>query len=251
VRLAGIQKVYGTDGKRVHAVGPLSVELDAGEFVALIGTSGCGKSTLLRLLAGLERQTEGVLGIDGEELSRPYEGLGMVFQDSELLPWRTVLNNVLLQQEIRKMPRQEFRKRAHRLLESVGLEAFLDRYPDEISGGMAQRVSLCRALLHDPRLLLMDEPFGALDALTRDRMNTLLNRVWREHLCTVVLVTHSIEEAVFLAERVIVMTPRPGTIAAEIKIPFGKTRSSDLRTRAAFQEKLAEVRAALEGVGAL
>jgi NitT/TauT family transport system ATP-binding protein len=249
--LEALTKVYQSRDQGIHALGPLDLEVPPGQFVAVIGASGCGKSTLLRILAGLERSTAGACKLNGTEITGPYERLGMVFQDAELLPWRTVKANVMLQTELRGLPRAQYEARTAELLSSVDLTSFGDKYPREISGGMAQRVALCRALVHSPDLLLMDEPFGALDALTRDRMNTLVNEIWRANPCTVVLVTHSIDEAVFLSERVIVMSPRPGTIAADIEIPFGKARSTSLHTTDEFRRAAAEVRSALERIGAL
>ena len=251
LRLEALTKVYQSRDQGIHALGPLDLEVPPGQFVAVIGASGCGKSTLLRILAGLERSTAGACKLNGTEITGPYERLGMVFQDAELLPWRTVKANVMLQTELRGLPRAQYEARTAELLSSVDLTSFGDKYPREISGGMAQRVALCRALVHSPDLLLMDEPFGALDALTRDRMNTLVNEIWRANPCTVVLVTHSIDEAVFLSERVIVMSPRPGTIAADIEIPFGKARSTSLHTTDEFRRAAAEVRSALERIGAL
>src|SRR5262245_54396279 len=190
-----------------------------GEFVSVVGPSGCGKSTLLLMVAGLIRITSGTITIGDIQVTKPYTDLGIVFQEPVLLDWRKVLGNVLIQAEIRKgMDKKRLRARAQELLDLVGLNGFEDRYPFELSGGMRQRVSICRALLHDPPLLLMDEPFGALDALTRDQLNLDLQSIWLGSEKTVMFVTHSISEAVFLSDRVAVFSPRPGRVVEMLDI---------------------------------
>jgi NitT/TauT family transport system ATP-binding protein len=221
----------------VEALRDVGFTVDQGEFVALVGPSGCGKSTLLRLIAGLRRATCGTIMIDGRSITRPIPDVGMVFQAPVLLKWRTILDNVLLSAELSGLRPAAYLARAEALLELVGLGEFAAKLPRELSGGMQQRASLCRALLLDPPLLLMDEPFGALDAMTRDEMNLELLRVWGEapresgRRKTVLFVTHSIPEAVFLADRVVVMTPRPGRIARIVPIALPRPRT--VRTRAA------------------
>jgi NitT/TauT family transport system ATP-binding protein len=219
----------------VEALRGITLEVGRGELVALVGPSGCGKSTLLRIVAGLRPATAGTVTVGGSRVTRPVPSVGMVFQAPVLLRWRSVLDNVLLPAELAGLDRARHRERAERLLALVGLGEFAGKLPGELSGGMQQRVSLCRALLLDPPLLLMDEPFGALDAMTRDEMNVELLRVWGEaapgERKTIVFVTHSIPEAVFLADRVVVMTPRPGRIARVF--PVGLPRPRTVETRGA------------------
>ncbi|KAB2367673.1 ABC transporter ATP-binding protein [Actinomadura montaniterrae] len=235
----------------VTAVSEMSFELERGEFLAIVGPSGCGKSTLLMALAGLTQPSTGQVRVQGEPVLKPYTDLGFVFQGAELLPWRTALQNVLLQSEIRRAPRQEAERRARELLGQVGLGGFEDSYPDELSGGMQQRVALCRALLHDPQILVMDEPFGALDALTRDQIQIDLQRMWMERRKTVVFVTHSIDEAVFLADRVLVFSPRPARIAAEFRVPLERPRHLSARTGREFTDLVGEIRGVFENLGVL
>jgi NitT/TauT family transport system ATP-binding protein len=204
---------FVTRRKATEAVGGVTLAAGAGEFVAILGPSGCGKSTLLKVAAGLVRPTRGRAELLGRAVAGPQREIGFVFQRAALLEWRTARGNILLQAQMRRMDRGEAERRADELMALTGLRGFEDAYPHELSGGMQQRVSLCRALLHRPPVLLMDEPFGALDALTREQMNVELRRIWRETGTTVLFVTHSIPEAFYLANRVVVMTPRPGTIA--------------------------------------
>ncbi|BBZ05033.1 ABC transporter ATP-binding protein [Mycolicibacterium chitae] len=196
----------------VTALQDIDLRVADGEFVSIAGPSGCGKSTLLKVIAGLTASTAGDVRLRGKPVQGPQRGIGYVFQRAALLEWRSVRKNVLLQAEMRGMPRKAAQQRCDYLLEMTGLTGFESALPHELSGGMQQRVSLCRALLHEPGVLLMDEPFGALDALTREKMNVELHRIWRETGTTVVLVTHSVAEAVYLANRVVVMSPRPGRI---------------------------------------
>ncbi|MGW5277230.1 ABC transporter ATP-binding protein [Streptomyces sp. NPDC004044] len=208
----------------VTALRDVSLDVAPGEFVALVGPSGCGKSTLLKLVAGLLKPSTGEVRLGGEQVKGPRHDIGYVFQRAALLEWRSARRNILLQAEIRKMPAARARERVDALIRMTGLDGFEDAYPHELSGGMQQRVALCRALLHEPPVLLMDEPFGALDALTREQMNMELNRIWRETGTTVLLVTHSISEAVYLADRVVVMSPRPGTITEIIEVGLDAER---------------------------
>jgi NitT/TauT family transport system ATP-binding protein len=213
VRFARVRCEFVSKKRSTIAVDDVSLDVAPGEFVSILGPSGCGKSTLLRLLAGLVRPTSGRVELLGTKVERPQHAIGFVFQRAALLEWRTSRANILLQAEMRGLPRAPARARADRLMEMAGLSGFEDAHPHELSGGMQQRVALCRALLHEPSVLLMDEPFGALDALTREQMNVELHRIWRETQTTVLFVTHSISEAIFLSNRVVVMTPRPGRIA--------------------------------------
>lgn len=224
----GVRHVFATATGRTVALDGASLSVRDGQFVAIVGPSGCGKTTLLRLLAGLVQPTEGSIRLRGQPLNGPRPEIGFVFQQPTLLPWRTALDNVALPLEIRNVIADDRRQRAQTLLEMVGLAGFETRRPRELSGGMQQRVAIARALAYDPAVMLMDEPFGALDALTREQMNLELLRLWREHRRTIVLVTHSISEAVFLADRVLVMSPRPGRIAAEVPIALPRPRSLGL-----------------------
>lgn len=221
---------YLTPDSEVHALSAVSISIDRGEFLAVLGPSGCGKSTLLRVLAGLIKPSLGTASLFGKQIEGPSEKVGIGFQDAALLPWRNVLGNIELVGEIKSqwISSDERRSRAEALIRLVGLDGFENRFPHELSGGMQQRVALCRALMCNPSLLLLDEPFGALDALTREQMNIELQRIWMNRKPTALLITHSIPEAVFLADRVVVMTPRPGTIRHEITIPFARPRATDL-----------------------
>ncbi|MER5886405.1 ABC transporter ATP-binding protein [Streptomyces sp. NPDC001941] len=235
-----------TAGPGLTALHEVSFEVARGEFVAIVGPSGCGKSTLLKLVAGLLAPSAGEVRLYGERVAGPRHDIGYVFQRDVLLRWRTARRNVLLQAEMRGMPAARARARADALMAMSGLAGFEDAYPHELSGGMRQRVALCRALLHEPPVLLMDEPFGALDALTREAMNTWLHRVRRETATTVLLVTHSITEAVYLADRVVVLSARPGTVreVVEVGLPDEREYGETLRGRE-FAEAAGRVRAAL------
>src|SRR5919108_3364649 len=219
IEIRGIGKAYRSrHGDVVQALTDVSLEVRDKEFVSLVGPSGCGKSTLLKLVAGLVPPTRGEIVIQGQPVREPFPDVGFVFQSAVLLPWRTVLDNVLFSIEMLGQPREQHRGRALALIELACLAGFERKYPWELSGGMQQRVALCRALVHDPSLLLMDEPFGALDAMTREEMGLELLRIWGERRKTVVFVTHSIPEAILLADRVAVMTPRPGRIVDVLSI---------------------------------
>ncbi len=221
----GLSKTYAmADADQVTALRNLDFEIYNGEFVSVIGQSGCGKSTLLKLLAGLLPYTSGSLELNGKPLRGPSSETAIVFQSPVLLPWRTILENVLLPIEFRKLSPSHYQKSAIELLDMVGLREFIHRYPYELSGGMQQRAAIVRALVQEPRLLLMDEPFGALDAMTREQMNLELMRIWSQSRKTVVFITHSIAEAIFLSDRVIAMTTRPGTIADVIPIDLPRPR---------------------------
>lgn len=219
------------------------------EFVAVLGPSGCGKSTLLMLIAGLLHPTEGSVSIGGRPVTGPVTDLGIVFQRDLLLDWRTTLGNVMLQADIRNLDREGARSRALDLLDRVGLSGFAQHYPWELSGGMRHRVAICRALLHDAALLLLDEPFGTLDALTRDQLNLDLQRIWWSQRRTAVLVTHSVPEAIFLSDRVIVMSPRPGRVVAEVPIELSRPRTLEVRESGQFVAYMREIRTIIEKLG--
>src|SRR5581483_1284071 len=226
VHIGGLEKVYATkDGETIHALQDVNLDIGAGEFISVVGPSGCGKTTLLKILAGILARSRGEITISGKALGGPSRELGVVFQAPVLLPWRTVLQNVMVPVEVQKRDRATFEARARQLLAMTGLAGFESKYPGELSGGMQQRVGICRALVHDPSFLLMDEPFGALDAMTREQMNEELQRIWTESRKTVLLVTHSIPEAVYLADRVVVMTPRPGRIVDVIPVDLPRPRA--------------------------
>jgi NitT/TauT family transport system ATP-binding protein len=227
--VSDLEKTYATRGRAlVRALAGISVEIEAGEFVTIVGQSGCGKTTLLKILAGLLPRTAGTVTLRGRPVDGPSRDIGIVFQDPVLLPWRTVLDNVMLPVQVLGLPRTPHRRRALDLLRLVGLDGFEDKYPHELSGGMRQRVAIARALVHDPSLLLMDEPFGALDAMTREYMNLELQRVWQEAKKTVVFITHSIPEAVFLADRVVVMSARPGRVVDVVRVELPRPRDLDM-----------------------
>jgi NitT/TauT family transport system ATP-binding protein len=221
-------------GTFLQALSDTSLAVQAKQFVCIVGPSGCGKSTLLRMMAGLETASSGKILIDGVQVSSPRRDIGLVFQSPVMLPWRTILKNVLVPAEVMKSDTAASLQRAHELLKLVGLEGFGDRYPDELSGGMRQRAAIARALMHDPEILLMDEPFGALDALTREAMNLELLRIWQSSMKTVVLVTHSIEEALLLSDKVAVFAPRPGFVRDLIDVPIARPRSAATRSDPVF-----------------
>ncbi len=234
-------------GDPLQALWDVSLAVWPGEFLSIVGPSGCGKSTLLRILGGLLRPTQGQVRFDGRPLNGPSREIGFLFQKVNLMPWRTVLRNIALPLEVQGVDRQAAVTRARHLIELVGLHGFGDHYPRQLSGGMQQRVVLARALIHEPTLLLLDEPFGALDAMTRERMNLELLRIWSLQRQTAVLVTHSIGEAVFLADRVLVMTPRPGRMAATIAVPLPRPRNLEMMAEEEFGLLTKQVRRAIEG----
>ena len=234
VALRAVSKTFMTRRGPMEALAAVDLSVATGEFVSVIGPSGCGKSTLMMLVAGLLPATQGTISIGDRAITRPSSDLGVVFQQDTLLEWRTALQNVTLQAEIRGHDRARAAERARQLLAMVGLTGFEGAYPHELSGGMRQRVAICRALLHEPPLLLMDEPFGALDALTRDQMQLDLLRLWSQQRITVVFITHSIAEAVFLSDRIVVMSPRPGHIETIIPIDLPRPRRLALRESSEF-----------------
>ena len=243
IRLDGVEKTYRTRrGDVVRAVEDVTLHVAENEFVTLVGPSGCGKSTLLRLVAGLTPATRGAVRVRDTVVREPFPDVGFVFQQPVLLPWRSVLDNVLFSVEMLGQPPRQYRKQAADLLELTGLGGFETKYPHELSGGMQQRVAICRALLPDPSLLLMDEPFGALDAMTREEMSLELLRVWEERRKTILFVTHSIPEAILLADRVVVMTARPGRIARVLTIDLPRPRTMELEFDPRFKAASDEVR---------
>ncbi|OEV18971.1 ABC transporter ATP-binding protein [Streptomyces nanshensis] len=251
VQLADVDVRFRSKKRDVTALSDISLDVAPGEFVAIVGPSGCGKSTLLKLVAGLLTASSGEVLLGGERVKGPRHDIGYVFQRAALLEWRSALRNILLQAEMRRMPSARARARADELIRMTGLTGFEDAYPHELSGGMQQRVALCRALLHEPPVLLMDEPFGALDALTREQLNTELNRIWRTTGTTVLLVTHSISEAVYLADRVVVMSPRPGTITEIIEVGLPAERDyGETLGRPEFRAAAARIRELLGAVSA-
>jgi NitT/TauT family transport system ATP-binding protein len=235
IHLSNVRKVYRTRGEEFLAVSNVSIDVQAGELISLVGPSGCGKTTVLRILAGLTGYDGGTVRIgNAAQPFDPGRDIGMVFQQSVLLKWRRILDNVMLPAELLNLPRQESRERARALLAMVGLAGFEDKYPYELSGGMQQRASIARSLIHDPKLVLMDEPFGALDALTREKMNLELLRIWEESGKTIVFVTHSIQEAVFLGSRCAVLTASPARMAEVIQIELPYPRTLAMKTQEAF-----------------
>jgi NitT/TauT family transport system ATP-binding protein len=236
IDLKGVSKTFKTKTGSVQALGRVDAQVPEGEFLCVVGPSGCGKSTILKIISGLLPPSEGSVEVFGERVTGTYRDVGFVFQNPVLLKWRTVLDNVLFPIEILRLPRRKFVKRAQELLELVGLGAFESSYPHQLSGGMQQRAAIARALIHDPRLLLMDEPFGALDQITREQMNIELARIWAETGKTTVLITHSIEEAVFLGDRVMVMAPRPSRVASVVPVDLMRPRRGPDRQTPAFNE---------------
>ena len=225
IDLRGVEKIYQTADGPLTSLRAVSFDVREGEFLSIVGPSGCGKSTLLKILAGLLPLSGGDARINGRLVDGPQDGVGMVFQSPVLLAWRDVLSNIMLQIEVRRLEWEVYRRRALELLQIVGLAGFERKRSWELSGGMQQRVAICRALVHNPSLLLMDEPFGALDAMTRETMNLELQRIWLATKKTVLFVTHSIPEAVFLSDRVLVMTERPGTVDKIYDVPLPRPRS--------------------------
>jgi NitT/TauT family transport system ATP-binding protein len=242
LRVDAVRKVY----QQTEAIRNVSIEVADGEFLSLLGPSGCGKSTLLMMVAGLVQPTEGRITINGETISGPRPEIGVVFQQPVLLPWRSVLDNVLFPIELLKLPRAQYEQRAMDLLSMAKIADFAKHLPRQLSGGMRQRASICRALIHDPSILLMDEPFSALDAITRDEIGVELLRIWQANQKTVIFVTHSIREAAFLSDRVLVMGRRPATIVAEFEIDLPRPRSIPMMEEEPFNLHVRELRKAIE-----
>ena len=243
IEVRGLGKRYrSAAGDDIVALRNLSLEIAAASFVSVVGPSGCGKSTLLKIVAGIIPKSEGSIGLDGEEVAGPNDKIGVAFQSPVLLPWRTVFDNVLLPVDARRMARDRYRQRAGELLRLVGLQGFEHKYPFELSGGMQQRASICRALITDPSVLLMDEPFGALDAMTREYMNVWLQSLWLESRKTVLFITHSIPEAVFLGDLVVVMSSRPGTVDELVTIDLPRPRALSVMTSERFGGYVSRIR---------
>ncbi len=247
VSVNNVQKTYLTRQAPVQAVASASVDVARGEFVSLLGPSGCGKSTLLMMMAGLERPTGGSILLGGSEIREPRRDIGIIFQDATLLPWKSAIENVLFPVRILKLPIEPYRRRARELLAMVGLSEFENKKPSQLSGGMRQRVAICRALIHDPDILLMDEPFSALDAITRDQMNVALSEILETYKKTVIFVTHSIREAAFLSDRVVVMGGRPSTIVLDMKMPFARPRRFEIEETPEFVSVCRQLRLTIEG----
>lgn len=242
-----------SDGFHLNVLENINVEAQEGEFISIAGPSGCGKTTFLRVVAGLLPATSGVTRVLGKDVRGPHSQVGIVFQGPVLLNWRTVMGNIMLQAEIRKLNIEQYRKRAIDLIELVGLKGFEKKYPFQLSGGMQQRVSICRALIHDPPLLLMDEPFGALDAMTRESMNLELQKIWMESKKTILFITHSLQEAVFLSDRIYVMSPRPGKIlkCSKVELDSPRPRSLDIMGTQKFNAILKDIRELMASHGTL
>jgi NitT/TauT family transport system ATP-binding protein len=251
VEIRAVKKVYPSKAGPVHAFGPVDLSIASGRFVSLVGPSGCGKSTVLLMIAGLLDCTEGDLFVAGRRVAGPQTDIGMVFQAHALAEWRTVLGNVMLQVEMRRLRRDAYVERARELLASVGLQDFADRYPHELSGGMQQRTAFCRALIHDPPLILMDEPLGALDAMTREQLRGDLERLWMHKQKTVIFVTHSIEEAVQLSDEVVVISPRPGLIVRQVPVELPRPRTLAVKETGEFHRLVDEIKRIFLGYGVL
>jgi NitT/TauT family transport system ATP-binding protein len=244
IEIDSVSKVYAARDHTVEAVRNLTLTISSGEFVSFVGASGCGKSTLLTMVAGLMPVSQGAIRIDNLLVTRPQTNIGFVFQEPVLLDWRRAVDNVMISVEARNLVLDNYREQGRRLLQSVGLSGFEDRYPYELSGGMRQRVSICRALVHDPPVLLMDEPFGALDALTREQLMLDLLKIWQERKKTVLFVTHSISEAIFLSDRVVVLTQRPARIQEIITIDLPRPRGLKVQQTmefAAYKDRILDI----------
>jgi NitT/TauT family transport system ATP-binding protein len=251
IAVRGVEKNFGAAERAVHAVGPVDLDAEPGHFVSLVGPSGCGKSTLLLMIAGLIPPTRGTIAIDGQSIGGPYTDVGIVFQGHALVDWRSTLDNVLMQVEMRGLKRRRYEAKARELLSSVGLGGFIDRYPYELSGGMQQRTAFCRALVHDPGLILLDEPLGALDAMTREQLRGDLELLVIRERRTMLLVTHSIEEAVQLSDDIFVISPRPGRVVRHVRVELPRPRDLRLRQGEAFQRIVAEIKEIFMGYGVL
>ena len=245
VQAQGVCKEFRSGQGNVVALSELHLDVREGEFVSLLGPSGCGKSTALNIMGGLTSPSSGTVTVGGEPMDRPRRDIGMMFQKAVMFPWRTTLDNILLPIEIFGRPKKQYLDRARELLELVGIEEFADSYPWQLSGGMQQRAALCRVLIHDPRLLLLDEPFGALDEFTRESMNMELLKIHRQTGKTAVLVTHNMTEAVFMSDRIAVLTSRPGRLVGVVEVPFPRPRDPEIMRTKEFADLVFEVRSML------
>jgi NitT/TauT family transport system ATP-binding protein len=251
VHVEGVGKIFRTvSGQQVPALAPLDLSIGEGEFVSVVGPSGCGKTTLLRILAGIESPSSGTVRIGGAASTGPRADVGTVFQRAELLEWRTILANIMLPVEIQRRPRKRALELAHELLDISGLTQFAGSYPHELSGGMQQRAAIARALVIEPRVLLLDEPFGALDAMTRERMNLYLAQVCAQRNISVLLITHSFDEAVLLSDRVVVLSERPGTVLAHVAVDLPRPRSVETLGLQAFSETVRRLRSFFHAIPA-
>lgn len=247
LQVESLTKAFQNDQKgQILAVANISFAVRIGEFLGIVGPSGCGKTTLLHLLAGLLPPTKGQIWVAGQPLTQPHPEIGVVFQKPNLMPWRTVLDNILLPLQVQAISHSEALQRSKEVLAMVGLSEFAVAYPKQLSGGMEQRVAVARALIQQPKILLLDEPFGALDALTRERLNLELLRLWQTQNLTAVMVTHDIREAVFLADRVLVLSQRPATVAAEFKIDLPRPRPQGIEFSEIFGHLAYEIRQAIK-----
>jgi NitT/TauT family transport system ATP-binding protein len=249
IAVQDVSRVFSSGARAVTALDRVCFDIDTGNFVSIVGPSGCGKSTLLKIISGLLPASSGKIAVNAKPVDQPLENVGMVFQAPVLLKWRTVLGNILLPVEFGKLDLASHLDKARALIKLVGLEGFEEMYPHELSGGMQQRASLCRALVTDPQLLLMDEPFGALDAMTRDELDLELLRIWEERKKTVLFVTHSIQEAVFLSDQVFVMSARPGRLLEKFPIDLPRPRTLEMMSTVKFGEYTLRIRALLAAAG--
>ncbi|WP_421726187.1 ABC transporter ATP-binding protein [Bauldia sp.] len=251
ISLRGVSKTFGTGADAVHAFGPVDLDIAEGEFLSLLGPSGCGKSTLMLMIAGLLPPTVGTIEMEGRSVDGPQTDIGIMFQDNTLVPWRTVRGNIELQLELRNLSVANFRDRIAMLLRSVHLEDFADRHPYELSGGMQQRAAFCQAMVHDPQIMLLDEPLGKLDAMTRESIRSDLQGLWMQQKPTVIFVTHSIEEAIQLSSRIAVVTPRPGRIDQIISIDLPFPRDFDVKNSSAFVDYERSIQEIFRGYGVI
>lgn len=251
IEISAVAKVYGEGMHAVHAFGPSTLSIAPGEFVSLVGPSGCGKSTLMLMIAGLLDCSSGRVEVDGVRVEGPQTEVGIMFQDNTLVPWRTVVGNIELQLEMRSMRPEDHRDTIERLVRSVSLQGFETRFPYELSGGMQQRAAFCQAMVHDPNIMLLDEPLGKLDAMTRERIRTDLQSLWMQKRPTVIFVTHSIEEAVQLSTQVAVITPRPGRIDRLIPVDLPFPRNLDVKNGPDFVGHVRNIQEIFRGFGVI
>ncbi len=251
ITFSEVKKVFGEGASSVHALGPVDFHIEEGSFVSLLGPSGCGKSTLMLMTAGLLKQSSGTISMGGGEVLGPRTDVGIMFQDNTLVPWRTVRGNIELQLELRGLSTRERRDDIHRLLRSVHMEDFADRHPYELSGGMQQRAAFCQAMVHEPKTMLLDEPLGKLDAMTREGIRRDLQSLWMQEKPTVIFVTHSIEEAIQLSNRVVVITPRPGIIEKIINIDLPFPRDFDVKNSPEFAAYVRETQEIFRSYGVI
>ena len=251
IDIAGVTKTFMTDDGPIHAFGPADLHIGEGEFVSLLGPSGCGKSTLMLMIAGLLERTSGSIRVNGREVDRPQTDIGIMFQDNTLVPWRTVRGNIELQLELRGLAKRDYARHIDKLITSVKLAGFEGRYPFELSGGMQQRAAFCQALVHEPQTLLLDEPLGKLDAMTRESIRHDLQSLWLERKQTVAFVTHSIDEAIQLSTKVCIITPRPGRIDRIFDIDLPWPRDLDIKKSRRFADYLGDIQEIFHGYGVI